>query len=556
MKLRDYQREAIEGLWECWKASPRSIPLIVLPTGAGKSLVIASIIQRISKKYPRARFIIATHTAKIVIQNAQELQSLLKVLEPIGIYSASLKAKTIKRVTFGNVQSMYKKGREFDASFLIIDECHLTSEKDSSMYQQLITGLRIRNPDIKILGLTATPMRMDQGSLVSESSTFNEIAYEVPIWRLIEEGYLAPLISVAKKEVDLSSVHMSGHDYNQHELELAFNQDYLIETQCKEIIESAKDRKHLLIFCTGIEHAKKVSEKLTALGLPTDYVTGEMPYYERTLKLDKFSQGNIRGLCNVDVLTTGYNFKPIDSVVLLRATRSVALYVQCVGRGTRTAPGKNNCLVLDFGGNIDRHGPIDLIQIKAQKSPKAEVGVAPSKKCPMCGCVVAIKTRICPACESEFPISTDSLTHKPSTAQILNEPEELQVIAWKVSRHKKSGKPDSLKITYSTDRGEYHDFLCFDHLGFASQMAQKKWYARMASGTVPTTVDEALSEVKNLSPVVSIRVIKKDKFHEILKVTLAQDGVPITQNLSGDLASVLRPWDTIEPIPYTEEDFY
>ncbi|CAB4151930.1 SSL2 DNA or RNA helicases of superfamily II [uncultured Caudovirales phage] len=564
MELYPYQKDAIDALWAAWRVNPQGVELLVVPTGGGKSLIIAEVIRQITKKHPKFKFLVATHTKEIVSQNARELQGRLMQFgmnEAIGVYSASLSQKTIRRVTFCNVQSVYRKASEFEFDMLILDECHLVSQKDSSMYQQLITSMRDRNRNLKVMGLTATPMRMDQGSLLSEGSTFTDIAYEIPIRRLIDEGYLSPLISVAKSAVDISNVRMSGNEYNQHELELAFNQDYLIENQCKEIINAAGTRNKWLIFCAGINHANRFATILSGLGVSADYVSGDMPAFDRDLKIDNFKSGKIKALCNVNVLTTGFNVKPIDVVVLARATKSVSLYIQMVGRGTRTSPGKENCLVLDFGGNIDRHGPIDLIQIKAKRERRSEVESLPTKKCPECGCVVHIKVTACPSCEFVFPPNTNELTAKPSSEQILSAPEELKVIAWSVSRHKKTGKPDSLKITYSTEAGNFNEFLCFDHGGMASQMARKKWwdktkrpnpsYAAEWMGNAPEkkpltpiSVDSAIVRVDEFLPVVSIRVIKREKFHEILHVRTGLNGTPRTTT-SGDIYSA---FNDIEPI--------
>jgi len=516
MQLYPYQKEAINALWQFWKESPQGAPLLVCPTGSGKSFVIASIIQQISAKYPKMRFLVATHTKEIVSQNAKELQTL--ITEPIGIYSAGLGQKYIRRITFANIQSIYKKAFELNADFLIIDEAHLISRNESSMYQTLISGLQKNNARLKVLGLTATPMRMDQGSLIAEGSTFTDIAYDISIRRLIEDGFLSPVISIAKESVDLSNVTTSGYDYNQSLLQDAFDQAALIDTHCKDIIKQAADRKHWLIFCAGIKHAEDVSAKLNEMGIPADYVTGEMTNIDRDHRIARFKDGTTKALCNVGVLTTGFNYRPVDCVVLLRATKSASLYIQCVGRGTRKAEGKHNCLVLDYGANIERHGPIDLITVKSNKGKKSEVGVAPHKFCPMCGCAVPTKTSTCPSCEYIFPESTKELELKPSTSPILSTIEQFDITHTMTKRHQKADRPDSFKIEYFSGPRVFSDFLCFDHGGWATVKAKQKWISRGGSLPCPATVDEAMARNFEIPPGVKISVIKRDKYHEILNV--------------------------------------
>jgi DNA repair protein RadD len=519
MKLYPYQEEAISALWDCWKASPQSAPIIVAPTGSGKSFIIATIIQRISAKHPKFRFLVATHTKEIVAQNSKELQALMPA-EPIGIYSAGLGEKRIRRITFANVQSVYKKAKELEYDMLIVDECHLLSRDQNSMYQKLIEGLRTKNYRLKIVGLSATPMRMDQGSLIAEGSTFTDIAYDISIRKLIDEGYLCPLTSIAKAEVDISMVSTSGYDFNQKELELAFDREALIDEHCRDIIKHAGDRKHWLVFCTGVKHAKDVAEKFKELGIAADYVTGEMCNWERDVKIQGFKDGKIRALCNVSVLTTGFNFRGIDVVALLRSTKSASLYIQTVGRGTRTAPEKSSCLVLDYGGNIKRHGPIDMIQIKTKKSDKAEIGIAPHKFCPICGCAVPTKTSFCPSCEYCFPDNTKELELKPTSAPILSQVETYEVVNTTIKRHKKMGKPDSFKIEYQC-KGvfvPFADYLCFDHGGFATAAAQRKWLARGGTPYSPKTVADAFLRQNEILPVEQISVIKRGKYFEILSV--------------------------------------
>lgn len=526
LELRPYQLEAIDSLFKCWKASSQAKPVLVVPTGAGKSLINAAIIQRIIERYPACTFLVATHTKEIVRQNSEEFARLCPDVK-VGIYSAGLNSKQIRQVTFANIQSIYKADVQFD--ILIIDEAHLLSRNDDSMYQKLIGQLQKKFSKLKVCGLTATPMRVDQGSLVAEGSTFTEIAYDISVRQLIDQGYLSPIISMAKQAVDLTGVKTSGYDYNQIDLENAFNQDSLISAQVAEVLKAAEGRRHILVFCTGIEHAQKVAR---AFGPDADYVSGEMLAYERDHAINKFKNGTTRIMCNVGVLTTGFNFKAIDCIVLLRATKSASLYIQMVGRGTRTEQGKLNLLVLDFGGNIERFGPIDAVSIKAGKGNKGEASCAPVKKCPSCACVVPIKIKVCPVCEYPYPDATCKLEIKASSAAILMEPEKFKVDFTTYQSHKKVAKegepqkPDSFRIDYSAGSKKISDYLCFAHGGFAATKAAQKWFMLGGRMPAPLTAAEAMRRKVELPQVLELTAVKDassgGRFYRIQNVVLGE----------------------------------
>lgn len=521
MQLRPYQQEAISALWRYWQANPQGSPLLVMPTGAGKSLLLASIIQQILAKNPNLKFLVVTHVKELIEQNALEFQKLTGILP--GIYSAGLGVKKLSKITFAGIQSLYKKADNIDCDLLIVDECHLISSNDDSMYQKLIKSLKDKNPKLKVLGLTATPFRMDQGALVKEGGVFDGTAYDINIARLIELGYLCPVRSLSKEQVDLSQVKTSGHDYNQIDLQGVFGRKELIQEHVKKIIEIGKDKKSWLVFCSGIDHAKEVTEELKRNNITAEYITGDTPVFERDLIIKEFKNGNIKCLCNVGVLTTGFNAPSVDMLVLLRATKSAGLYIQMVGRGTRLSPGKSFCLVVDFGGNILRHGPIDAITYKAKKDrEKVGLQVATSKKCERCGCVVAVRTLVCPHCEWMFPDRVQDLELVGSDAPILSKIEEYYVKDLRVKKHQKPGKPNSIMIEYFVDEFKrFYDFLCFDHGGFATKEAHKKWIkiSNWQKGwMLPRSTDEALTMLNQLKEPKSIKVIKDGKYYKILDI--------------------------------------
>ena len=384
LELRSYQRDAIRSLYQAWKEDDNCVPLLVCPTGSGKSLIIAELVRALSEQRPTYTALIVSHRKEIIEQNAQAISELSGV--QVGVYSAGLGRKEMRKITCANIQSIFRRELA-EIKLLIIDECHLISGRDDSMYEKLINQLRSRNPKLKIVGLTATPYRLDRGSLIAEDSLFTDICYDISLIELIKDGYLTPLISKQSKiETDLTQVRLSGYDFNQGDLQLAYDVDPIIQAQVTEIIEQGQSRNHWLVFSSGVLHAQHLAEAFQHAGIVADYVTGEMLDMVRDLKLSRFKNGEIQCLVNCDILTTGFNFPAVDLIALIRATKSVGLYVQILGRGMRPAPNKKNCLVLDYGGNIKRHGPIDCIRVKSKtKKTKPRLSLFHLRNAPLVG---------------------------------------------------------------------------------------------------------------------------------------------------------------------------
>lgn len=501
MILRPYQQEAINALMEYWRETPAGIPLIVAPTGAGKSILLSEICRLALKKRPEFRIFVVTHRKELIEQNAKEIYELLKI--PIGIYSAGLGQKKIRSVTCAGIQSIYKK--DVEADLVIIDEAHLISSDADSMYQKFIETTR----SAKFCGLTATPYRMDQGSLVG--TFFTDIVFDIPVRRLIDEGYLCQMISKPRGKLDFSNVERSGFDYKQSALEEKMSP--LVAEHCAEILEQAKDRKSILIFCSGVKHAKDVAERMQALGEKAEYVTGDTLPMLRDQIIRRFKNGQTRTLCNCDILTTGFNYPALESIVLLRATRSTGLYVQIAGRGMRCAEGKQNCLVLDFGGNVARHGPLDCIEVKKKaKGEKVQIGKAPTKECPACGAVWSIKVIEC-TCGHIFS-KASCVAPKATTAPIISEPEILEVDSFHRKIHRKEGSPEILRIDYMCGIRTISEYLCLEHPGYAQVKAREKW--KMLGGKPTYSCAEAL--LQPLEVPARIEVVKEGKWDRVRKI--------------------------------------
>ncbi|NLE59575.1 MAG: DNA helicase, partial [Planctomycetes bacterium] len=245
------------------------------------------------------------------------------------------------------------------------------------MYQTFVADAKVVNPHVRLIGLTATPYRMKSGMLCGPDNLLNDVCFEVGVKELIAQGYLCPLRTKAgRRKVDTSGLHVRAGEFVGSEVEDLMDTDELVGAACREIIELAADRRAVLIFAASVAHADHVKTTLERLtGEECGLVTGDTATPERDGLIARFKgerlATNLFGdtapplkyLVNINVLTTGFDAPNVDCVVLLRPTASPGLYYQCVGRGFRLHPDKADCLVLDYGGNILRHGPVDAIRI-------------------------------------------------------------------------------------------------------------------------------------------------------------------------------------------------
>lgn len=384
-ELRPYQKEAVEATIRNFRLN-RDPALLVLPTGAGKSLVIAELA-RIAK----GRVLVLAHVKELVEQNHAKYESYgLKA----GIYSAGLDKKDVAdKVIFGSIQSVARAGDALFKTFslLIIDECHRVSVEEDTQYAQVIKKLRDVNPSICILGLTATPYRLGLGWLYQynhrgmlrtrEERFFKRCIYDLSLRSMIQGGFLTPPIKIDSPvaSYDFSALKIKGLKYVQSEIEAVLkSQERVTPGIVENIMGMAKDRQGVMIFTSSVRHAEEILSYL-----PPDssaLVVGDTEGKDRDRIIQEFKAKKLKYLVNVSVLTTGFDAPHVDLIAILRPTESVALYQQIIGRGLRLAPGKSDCLVLDYTGlGHDIFAPeVD------QDKPSAE-SVPVEVPCPACG---------------------------------------------------------------------------------------------------------------------------------------------------------------------------
>lgn len=518
MQLRPYQRESIDALYEHWEAGGGN-GLIVIPTGGGKSLIIATLLRELMTSYPLMRIGMITHTKELISQNAAEL---IKVWPqaPIGIYSAGIgRRDTRQPILFCGVQSVWNKtdliGR-FD--LLLIDEAHLISRNAGTMYGKFLDATRAKQPDIRVVGLTATPYRLDSGRLdKGPDRLFDKIVYEANVADLISDGYLSPLTSKATHaEISTEGVHRRGGEFIPGELEAAAMTGDLVERAAAEIVARGASRRAWLAFCTGIDHAAAVRDAIRRHGITAEAVDGSMPAKERDRIIQSFRHGGIRCLTSVNVLSIGFNVPHVDLVALMRPTESAGLYIQQVGRAFRRAPGKDNALILDFSGNVRKHGPVDAVTPPGGPKGKGNGGDSDPevrvKVCPSCETMVAPRVMQCPDCGHEWHAEPKHEA-KPDDVDIISGRDRdgwMQVRDVAYYQHRKRGAedaPPTLRVAYGVGYITVNQWWCFSHP--QGSMPQRKaagfWLEAGGNLPVPGSVDEALRRQDELRAPVAIR---------------------------------------------------
>ena len=384
--LREYQQEAVDATLAHFRKS-NDAAVIVLPTGAGKSLVIAELA-----RLARRKILVLTHVKELVEQNHAKYQSYGLTG---GIFAAGLKRKENQcQVTFASVQSVSANLEKFkdEYSLVIIDECHRISDNDDSQYSTIINQLKQSNRDLKVLGLTATPYRMGMGWIYryhyrgfvrsDQDRPFQRCIYELPLSYMINRGYLTKphLIDAAVAQYDFSALPQNrfGEYVEKDVNQLLSNNQRVTRSIIEQVVTLAEKRRAVMIFAATVAHAREIEgylpEQETAL------ITGETHLMERDFLIQQFKQGDLKYLVNVSVLTTGFDAPHVDFIAILRPTQSVSLYQQIVGRGLRLYDGKEDCLIIDYAGNsFNLHHP--EVGEKKPSSDSEPVQVF----CPGCG---------------------------------------------------------------------------------------------------------------------------------------------------------------------------
>ncbi len=499
MELRQYQLEAKEAIWGSLKGDPNCNPCAVLPTGAGKTPLLAALCRDAVERWS-GRVMVVSHVKELLEQSATTLSRWWPEGD-VGVYSAGLKQrKTWNAVTVAGIQSCHSKAFDFgERHLVIVDEAHLMPESGEGMYREFVADLKTANPKVRVVGLTATPYRLTSGQICKPDNTLNKICYSASLSRLIKDGYLCPLVNTpGSVTVDTGPVAKRGGEFVAGDLERAFDKSDLVQRAANEVAVLARERKSLLVFAAGVSHAEHVAAALCRAGVQAEYLVADTSPLERAALIGRFKAGALRALVNVNVLTTGFDATCVDCVVVLRATCSPGLFYQICGRGLRLHPGKTDALILDYGSNIARHGPLDDPNYGVKSSSERE-GELPQKICPACGAKAHLATRVC-VCGFIFPIDTgpkhgDAAETGTAVLGAVRVPEwrTVEEIRWlpHLKRQPPSGSP-TLRVDYFCEGqiSPISEWICVEHAGYAGQRA-RNWWALRCRAPMPTTVLEA-----------------------------------------------------------------
>jgi len=508
-------------------------PVVVIPTGGGKTPVMATICDDAVSKW-NGRVLILAHVKELLEQTAGTLIEMAPQLA-VGVYSAGLKRRDMGyAVTVAGIQSVYKRACEFEPfDLIIIDECHLIAPAGEGMYRQFLSDAIAVNPHVRTIGLTATPFRMTSGLICRPDHFLNDICYEIGIKELIRDGCLCPLRTKAGIEkIDTSNLHIRAGEFVAGEVEELMDTDHRVKAACAEIVELTQERNSVLIFASGVQHGKHVQGILKDQhGIECGFVCGDTPAGWREKLLRDFREGRLKYLCNVNVLTTGFDAPNIDCIAMLRPTNSPGLYCQMVGRSFRLHPAKQDSLILDFGSNVLRHGPVD--DLKVTESDNGS-GDAPAKECPQCQELIHAAYGACPECGHEFP-PPQRRRHgsKASSEGILSgHPTFTEYTVRDVfySVHSKRGAPQdapkSMRVEYEI--GWQHtisEWICLEHTGYARRKAQQ-WWQRRTDEPVPQTAAAAVAIAQQsglMEPArITVRKITGEKFDRIVGYELPE----------------------------------
>lgn len=556
LTLRDYQQECVDAVLHYFMEGNKGNPLVATPCGTGKSLILAGMITQFMRMFPGQRFIAGTHIKELIIQDYNKLVQYWPNA-PVGIYSAGLRQKDVAHdIIIGGIQSMVKVAHAFGwRDIFFIDEAHLLSPNDASMYQIFIAILREINPNIKVVGLTASPYRMGQGML-TDAGLFTDVCIDLtglePFNRFIEEGFLAPLVArPTDVKLDTTGIHINNGDFVQGELTAAMDQQHVLEPALREDVALFlhERRRCGLVFLNSNKHVNEAAEILNGMGLPTVPVHNGLSTKERDKNIKAWVNNEVAFATSQNMLTTGVDCPQLDFISDLAATVSTGRHVQKYGRGTRMfdwfklspqeqqlKPNligyvKVNCRCMDHVGNVPRLGPINDPCIPKRKGDKG--GVAPIKICETeklvapargCGGYNHTTARYCDECGAEFKI-VPKVYDTAGTDEIIrgtNVPESdapqietFDVINVFYTRQEVKGGKAMLKATYQCGLRQFTELKGFEHGGFAGKLARDWW--RMRSTTEPpTTIDDALLMNAALAKPKTIDVNVNKKYPEIL----------------------------------------
>lgn len=365
--LRPYQERSVNAAVAYMKSKRKRNGLLILPTGSGKSIVIANIIKELGEPT-----LVFQPSKEILMQNHGKL---LSYGYHAGIYSASAGIKKVQDITFATVGSVVNKlGMLERFKYVLVDECHAVNSK-GGQYEEVISHM-----GVPVLGLTATPYRLGQEidergmtrSILkfltrTRPRVFEDVVYYVQNKELFDARYLSPIVYHSIKTINRAAlqVNSTGADYTDRSVQEAYASSGFYQKLIQvvnRLFHPDVNRKNALVFTRFVREAQMVAQAVAGAVV----VSAETPSGERDRIIARFRAGHIKCVVNCGVLTTGFDYPELEAVVMARPTRSLALYYQVGGRGFRIHPEKKNCMFIDLCGNIEQFGHFEDLELSQE----------------------------------------------------------------------------------------------------------------------------------------------------------------------------------------------
>lgn len=515
--LRPYQEECGVALMN--DISNKGNPILQLPTGAGKSLIIADIARRCKERWGGIKILVLTHRAKLVEQDADKFRKLGIIP---SIYCAELKRKEIGQFTLGTILSVARHADLFkNFHLVIVDEVQMINNDNEGSYRKFLAQL----PNAKIVGLSATPFRLKGGACYGQDRLFNRLAYKIGFADLVRQGYLTPPVNYdANADDNFADMRITAGDFNKDDMNRHFNR--IVEKSCADLVKRMANRHYVLVFACSIVHANAIVECLNKMGEKAMVYHSELSLEEDKLVINRFENKQFKYLVSIDKLGVGFDAPFVDGLGLMRPTMSRALAIQQLGRGSRLYEGKENFLVADYAGNIRRHNLLDPDSYDVpwesiSKTKRKGNNDAPSKVCPHCQAICATRTTTC-QCGYKFP---PKLTVKADTQKQVEE-DKVPIQIWNASIEHNE-KHNYVKLLVGNFLACRPVFFFPEDVGFAKTKTLINWVKVFGEYgfILPNNIDCEhmvlyLNKMKGLFT--EAIFTKKDKYWELTKLIKEQ----------------------------------
>ena len=507
MKLRQYQQDSVDNLMDTIQV--KGNPILQLPTGAGKSIIIAEIARRMRERWGGIQILVLAHRAKLVEQDADKFAKL--GLIP-SVYCAELKRKEIGQFTIATILSVAKHPELFQGVHLVIvDELQMINNNDEGSYRKFLSQL----PLAKVVGLSATPFRLKGGACYGPDRLFNRVAYKIGFADLVKQGYLTPPVNYdANSDDNYDDIKITAGDFNQKDMNAHFNK--IVGKSCQDLVQRMRNRNYVLVFACSIVHAEAIVKALRDLGEQAEVYHSEMSLEQDKMTIARFENKEFKYLVSIDKLGVGFDAPFVDGLALMRPTMSRALAIQQLGRGSRLYEGKKDFLVADYAGNIRRHNLLepDAYDVPYERiaKPKRSGGDAPSKVCKQCQAICATRTTQC-ACGYKFPPKLAVKADVQQSADV-----QLPIKIWRATIE------ESVKHLYvKLLVGAFHDarpvYFFPEDCGYSKSQTLLKWI-KLFGGTVPNNCIDMCNRLNAMDGLYTEATFeRKGKFFELKKLT-------------------------------------